>query len=149
MTPGQRVAFALSLFLSLSASTDEQQASSGVHSILSFRHLNETVHLSDYLLIAFTSTACSKSRALVPNLEWAASRMKEDSMGVKIARVDMSSLAESADEIKSLYQVSESPALKWVEKGLISGYDGPSSANGIFEWIHRWAYWSGMTGLMC
>ena len=97
MTPGQRVAFALSLFLSLSASTDEQQASSGVHSILSFRHLNETVHLSDYLLIAFTSTA------LVPNLEWAASRMKEGAIGVKIARVDMLFWAEYADEIWRLY----------------------------------------------
>ncbi len=119
---------------------NQERARSSVLDIDSVIHLNNSILQHDYVLIAFVSKQCSKSRALKPNLEWAANRIGEEKLPVHIVRVDVDRLTLPMNEtatVNELFGIGETPTLKWATKGNVSGYHGEFSANGIFDWVQR------------
>jgi hypothetical protein len=142
-SPERRFLHSIVLLAFVASVANQNRARSSVLDIDSLGHLNDLILKHDFLLIAFVSTQCSKSRAIKHNLEWAANRIEEEKLPVKVARVDVDRLTQPKNEtetIGSRFGISETPTLKWAAKGNVSGYHGPLSANGIFDWVQRSAH---------
>ena len=120
----------------ISIASQVERTLSSVSDIDSVIQLNNSILSHDYVLIAFVSTHCSKSRAIKPNLEWAANRIGEEKLPVHVVRVDVDRLNET-EKVKELFGIGETPTLKWASRGNVSGYHGEFSANGIFDWVQR------------
>jgi protein disulfide-isomerase A4 len=117
----------------VSATTTSKPAEENDVFVLTKDNFDDFINGNDVVLVEFYAPWCGHCKALTPEYEKAAKRLKAANPPVLLAKVD----ATVETDLGSRFEVSGYPTLKWFKSGMPYDYDGPREENGIVEFMRE------------
>lgn len=99
--------------------------------VLSDSNFNDALDLQPNLLVEFYAPWCGHCKTLAPHYAKAASRLKDNSPSIRIAKVDATQNKNLAEK----YGVTGYPTLKYFENKVPTAYDGGRTEDTIISWL--------------
>jgi len=99
--------------------------------VLTSDNFEQRVNAADMIVVKFYAPWCGHCKAMAPDYEEAARRLKEHSPPIPLAKVD----GTKDQQIVQVHGIKGYPTLKIFRKGIASDYSGPRDADGIVNYI--------------
>jgi len=120
------------IFAVVAVSAGEYPEEEGVL-VLGDKNLAEALAEFDFVLGEFYAPWCGHCKKLAPEFAKAATALKAEGSGARLAKVDCTTEKEACEK----YGVSGYPTLKWFVKGEASAYEGGRTEPDILNYIRK------------